>query len=44
MTERVLRAASLEEAKTLAASDPAVRAGHFAVEVRTWYVPADKLP
>lgn len=40
----LLCAGSLEEAEGWARADPAVVAGHFDVEVRTWYVPAGRLP
>ncbi|NNE34053.1 MAG: hypothetical protein HKN13_02380 [Rhodothermales bacterium] len=39
----LLRASSLEEAKLWAEADPAVAAGRFSAEVRTWYVPAGRL-
>lgn len=40
----LLRAESREEAVHVAEGDPAVAAGHFAVEVAEWYVPAGRLP
>ncbi len=40
----LLRAPSIEEAKKLAETDPAVIAGYYSVEVRTWYIPAGKIP
>ena len=40
----LLRAASEEQAEEWAQADPAVEAGRFAVDVRTWYVPAGLLP
>lgn len=39
----LLRAASQEEAERWARDDPVVKAGHFQVEVRAWYVPAGRL-
>lgn len=39
----LLRADSQEEAEEWAQADPAVKAGRFAVDVRTWYVPAGRL-
>jgi uncharacterized protein YciI len=39
----MLRAPSLEDARRWAGDDPAVAAGHFTVEVRTWYVPAGRV-
>jgi len=39
----MLHASSLEEARRWAANDPAVLAEYFAVEVRTWYVPAGRV-
>ena len=40
----VFRAASLDEAKQLSATDPAVQAGRFVVDVHPWMVPAGVLP
>lgn len=40
----VFKVASLEEAKTLAATDPAVQAGRLAVDVHPWLVPDGMLP
>jgi uncharacterized protein len=40
----VFRAASLAEAKELAATDPAVQAGRLAIEVYPWSVPEGTLP
>ncbi|MFN2531399.1 MAG: YciI family protein [Pyrinomonadaceae bacterium] len=40
----VFRVDSLEEAKALAASDPAVQAGRFLIEVHPWQVPDGVLP
>lgn len=40
----VLRAASLDEAKAIAAADPAVRAGLFTATVRTWTTAAAARP
>jgi uncharacterized protein YciI len=40
----VFKVASLEEAKTLAETDPAVQAGRLAIELRTWTVPEGILP
>lgn len=40
----IFRTASLEEACALAENDPAVRAGRFIVELRTWMVPAGTFP
>lgn len=34
------RTGSLDEARRLAAADPAVKAGRLAIEVMTWYCPA----
>jgi uncharacterized protein YciI len=40
----VFQAASLEEARALAASDPSVAAGHLAVEVLPWMVADGVMP
>jgi len=40
----VFRAASLDEAKALTATDPAVQAGRLAMELHTWMVPEGVLP
>jgi uncharacterized protein YciI len=40
----VVRAASLDEAKAIAAADPAVRAGLFTTTVRTWTTAAAARP
>jgi uncharacterized protein YciI len=40
----VFRVASLDEAKTLAATDPAVQAGRLAIELHPWLVPVGILP
>jgi uncharacterized protein len=40
----VFRVASLDEAKELAATDPAVRAEHLALEIYQWQVPEGILP
>jgi uncharacterized protein YciI len=40
----VFKVASLEEAKELAATDPAVKAGRLALDVHTWLVPEGILP
>jgi uncharacterized protein len=40
----VFRAGSLEEAKALTATDPAVQAGRLAMELHTWMVPDGVLP
>ena len=40
----VFRVGSLEEAKALTASDPAVQAGRLAMELHTWMVPEGILP
>ena len=40
----VFRVASLDEAKALTATDPAVQAGRLAVELHTWMVPEGILP
>ena len=40
----VFRVASLEEAKELAATDPAVQAGRLSVEMHPWLVPEGILP
>jgi uncharacterized protein len=40
----LLRTTDLAEARRIAEQDPAVRAGRFHVVVRTWYVPAGRLP
>lgn len=39
----ILTAASVDEARAWVQADPAVQAGLFEVEVRTWYVPAGRL-
>lgn len=36
--------ATLEEAQALAHADPAIQAGHFAVELHPWFTPAGQLP
>ena len=40
----VLRVANLEEAKALTATDPAIQAGRFAMEIHPWMVPEGILP
>lgn len=40
----VFRVASLEEAKELAETDPAVKAGRLAIEIHPWMVPEGVLP
>ncbi len=40
----VFKVASLDEAKELAATDPAVKAGRLALDVHTWLVPEGVLP
>jgi uncharacterized protein YciI len=40
----VFRVASLDEAKTLTASDPAVQAGRLAMDIHQWMVPDGVLP
>jgi uncharacterized protein YciI len=40
----VFRVASLDEAKALAATDPAIQAGRFAVDIHQWMVPEGILP
>jgi uncharacterized protein YciI len=40
----VFRVRSLEEAKALTASDPAVQAGRLAMEIHPWMVPEGVLP
>jgi uncharacterized protein YciI len=40
----VFRVGSLEEAKALTATDPAVQAGRLAMEIHTWMVPDGVLP
>jgi uncharacterized protein YciI len=40
----VFRVSSLEEAKALTATDPAVQAGRLAMELHTWMVPEGILP
>ena len=40
----VFRVASLDEAKALTATDPAVQAGRFAIEIHPWMVPEGILP
>lgn len=40
----VFRVASLEEAKTLATTDPAVQAGRLAIDLHPWMVPVGILP
>jgi uncharacterized protein YciI len=40
----VFRVDSIEEARTLAASDPAVQAGRLALQIHTWVVPEGILP
>src|SRR5215212_7280846 len=40
----VFRVASMEEAKALTASDPAVQAGRLAMEIHPWMVPEGVLP
>ncbi|HEX2348028.1 MAG TPA: YciI family protein [Ktedonobacterales bacterium] len=36
--------ATMEEAQALAHADPAIQAGHFAVELHPWFTPAGQLP
>lgn len=40
----VFRVASLDEAKTLAETDPAVKAGRLAIDMHPWLVPEGILP
>jgi uncharacterized protein YciI len=40
----LFQVASLEEAKALAATDPAVKAGRLAVEIHPWWVEKRALP
>ena len=40
----VLRVASLEEAKALTATDPAIQAGRLAMDIHAWMVPEGILP
>jgi len=40
----VFRVESLEEAKSLTASDPAIQAGRLAMDIHTWMVPVGILP
>jgi uncharacterized protein YciI len=40
----IFQVASLEEAKALAATDPAVKAGRLAVEIHPWWVERRALP
>lgn len=40
----VFKVASLEEAKVLAETDPAVQAGRLAIDMHTWLVPEGVLP
>ena len=40
----VFRVGSLEEAKNLTATDPAIQAGQLAMEIHQWMVPAGVLP
>jgi uncharacterized protein YciI len=40
----IFQVASLEEAKALAATDPAVKAGRLAVEIHPWWVEKRALP
>ena len=40
----VFKVASIEEARTLAASDPAVQAGRLALQIHPWLVPEGILP
>lgn len=40
----ILKAASLAEARELAAADPAVEDGRFLARVNAWWVPAGRLP
>jgi uncharacterized protein YciI len=40
----VFRVPSLEDAKALTASDPAVKAGHLVGEIHPWWVEKDALP
>ncbi|HXM35992.1 MAG TPA: YciI family protein, partial [Pyrinomonadaceae bacterium] len=40
----VFRVGSLEEAQTLAATDPAVKAGRLVVDLHPWQVPQGILP
>ena len=40
----VFKVATLAEAKELAETDPAVKAGRLAIEINPWFVPAGILP
>jgi uncharacterized protein YciI len=40
----IFQTATLDEARAIAAADPAVRAGRFVVELHPWMVPVDMLP
>ncbi|HLZ24312.1 MAG TPA: YciI family protein, partial [Ktedonobacterales bacterium] len=40
----IFRTATLEEARTHAEADPAVRIGRFVVELHPWMTPAGRLP
>jgi len=40
----IFRVGSLEEAKELAATDPAIKAGRLAIEIHPWMVPEGTLP